>query len=230
MIELVHIEKLLLAAALGAIIGYEREKHGQAAGFRTNIIVATSSCLLMILALILIENYGKVSASASIRIDPARIPSYAVAGMGFLGAGAIIKGRGTVRGLTTAASLWLVNAIGLTVGAGAYFLAVVTTLVSIVFLYVFRMVFRPSFVRDTYRILAVTCSCPFEQLERIKAILTEYKIEIQNIDFYYDLSQNSYTMKLRLRMTDDIPLDKLVEEILIEETVKRIIWEEAPVP
>ncbi|OAG27902.1 hypothetical protein TH606_04525 [Thermodesulfatator autotrophicus] len=219
-----------MAAGLGAIIGYEREKHGQAAGFRTNIIVATSSCLLMILSILLVERYGSESASFSLRLDPARIPSYAVAGMGFLGAGAIIKGKGTVRGLTTAAGLWLVNAIGLTVGAGAYLLAIITTVISIVFLYVFRLVFRPSFVRDTYRILTITCTCPVEQLEKVKPILARYNIEIQNADFFYDIEKTIYTLKLRLRMTDNIPLEKLVGDILVLENIKRIIWEEAPVP
>ncbi|AEH43958.1 MgtC/SapB transporter [Thermodesulfatator indicus DSM 15286] len=225
-----ELGKLLLAATLGAIIGYEREKHGQAAGFRTNIIVATSSCLLMILSFLIVERFGGEPSTISLRLDPARIPSYAVAGMGFLGAGAIIKGKGSVRGLTTAASLWLVNAIGLTVGAGAYLLAIITTVISIIFLYVFRLIFRPSFVRETYRILTITCTCPVEQLEKIKAILVNYNVEIQNADFFYDIEKTIYTIKLRLRMTDDISVEKLVENILVLENIKSIIWEEAPVP
>ncbi len=222
--------KLLLAATLGGAIGYERERHGQAAGFRTNIIVATAACLLMDLSLYLTSQYHGFSSAAVIRLDPSRIPSYTVAGMGFLGAGAIIKGKGKVKGLTTAAGLWLVNAIGLAVGMGAYGAAVITTSISLVFLYVFRRLLRPSFVHDIYSILTVSCRCPSERLDEITEILKRYRAEIQAVNFYYDLAQRRHTIKIRLRTTDDIPQKKIIDEILLLENVENISWEEAPVP
>ena len=222
--------KLILAAFLGGAIGYERERHGQAAGFRTNIIVATAACLLMHLSNHLTDLYGHLSTASTIRIDPSRIASYTVAGMGFLGAGAIIKGKGKVKGLTTAAGLWLVNAVGLAVGMGAYRAAVLTTAISLVFLYVFRRLLRPSFVHDIYTVLTVSCRCPSERLEEISKILKRYNAEIQAVNFYYDLTQKRHTVKIRLRTTDDIPQARIIDEILLLENIERISWEEAPVP
>jgi len=220
--------KLILAAALGGAIGFEREHHGQAAGFRTNILVATSSCLLMLLSLHIAEIFEHLGAETTIRLDPSRIASYAVAGMGFLGAGAIIKGKGKVKGLTTAAGLWLVNAIGLAIGAGYIFAAVMTTVLSLVCLYGFRRLLRPTFVHDVYTILTVVSRRP-EHLERVKEILERHKAQIQAINFYYDLEKGLHTFKIRLLTTDNIPRE-IVEEISLLSEVKFVSWEEAPVP
>jgi len=95
---LIWMAKLLLAALLGGAVGFERETHGQAAGLRTNLLVSTGSCLLMMLSLHLPEMFQALDATSNLRIDPGRIASYAVAGMGFLGGGAILKGKGSVRG------------------------------------------------------------------------------------------------------------------------------------
>ena len=111
--------KLVLASLMGAAIGFERESHGQAAGIRTNILVCTGACLMMLLSLHMEEMFRALSVADSVvRLDPGRIASYAIASMGFLGAGAIIKGKGSIKGLTTAAGLWLVTGIGLSTGAG----------------------------------------------------------------------------------------------------------------
>ena len=110
--------KILIAAILGGAVGFERESHGQAAGFRTNLLVSIGACLMMMLSLEMEQLYRHLDSRAVVRLDPGRIASYAIASMGFLGGGAIIKGKGSVRGLTTAASLWLVTGLGLAVGAG----------------------------------------------------------------------------------------------------------------
>ena len=129
------IGKLLLAAAVGGAIGFEREAHGQAAGFRTYVIVGVASCLMMMLSLHMEELYRTLSDKSVVRLDPGRIASYAIASMGFLGAGAIIKGKGSVRGLTTAAGLSAATGIGLAVGAGYIITALVTTAIILASLY-----------------------------------------------------------------------------------------------
>lgn len=106
--------RLLVAAALGALVGYERETRKKSAGFRTNMLVSVGSCLFTIIS---IYSFGS---------DPARIAAGIVTGIGFLGAGSIIVGGKHVRGLTTAATLWVVAGIGLAVGVGEYILATVT--------------------------------------------------------------------------------------------------------
>ena len=101
-----ELSRLVLAAVVGAAIGFEREAHGQAAGLRTFILVTVGACLMMMLSLEMEELHRHLAVDQSVvRLDPARIASYAIASMGFLGAGAIITGKGSVRGLTTAAGL-----------------------------------------------------------------------------------------------------------------------------
>ncbi len=117
-----HITKILLAALLGFIVGIERDWSGKPAGIRTNMIIAVSSCLFTILS---IEGFfGNV-------VDTSRVAAQIVTGVGFLGAGALIHNKNHVTGLTTAANIWLVAAIGMAVGAGssglAAFVAVLTT-------------------------------------------------------------------------------------------------------
>ncbi|MCD6228180.1 MAG: MgtC/SapB family protein [Candidatus Omnitrophica bacterium] len=114
--------RLILAFFLGSIIGLEREKKGRSAGFRTHILVCTSSCLIMLVSLYMYELFRD-----EISLDPARIAAGVVTGVGFLGAGAIIRSSKAVRGLTTAASVWVSAAIGLAVGCGFYVGAILTT-------------------------------------------------------------------------------------------------------
>ena len=111
-----------MAFFLGSIIGLEREKKGRSAGFRTHILVCTSSCLIMLVSLYMYELFRD-----KISLDPARIAAGVVTGVGFLGAGAIIRSSKAVRGLTTAASVWVSAAIGLAVGCGFYVGAILTT-------------------------------------------------------------------------------------------------------
>ncbi|MCD6592228.1 MAG: MgtC/SapB family protein [Thaumarchaeota archaeon] len=114
--ELEYILRLLLALGLGAILGFERERVDKPAGLRTHILVSLGSCLFTILSL-----------TAFPGSDPARIASYVVVGIGFIGAGTIIQTRERIIGITTAASLWIVASIGMATGAGLYLLAVTTT-------------------------------------------------------------------------------------------------------
>ena len=124
-IELEMSLRLLLATALGAIIGYQRERVGKSAGLRTHILICIGAALFTIGSL-----YG-----FGVGADPARVAAGVVAGIGFLGAGAIIRrGEGVVEGLTTAATIWAVAAIGLAAGAGLYLVSAVTTVVILIVL------------------------------------------------------------------------------------------------
>ncbi len=116
--------RLLLAAILGGLIGYEREQSNHFAGFRTHILVSVGSTLLMLIS---IYGFTDFINYENINFDPSRIAAQVVTGIGFLGAGTILRHRFTVTGLTTAASLWVVAAIGLSIGAGFYYGAILTT-------------------------------------------------------------------------------------------------------
>jgi len=125
-IEVEMLLRLLLAAALGAVIGYQRERAGKPAGLRTHVLICVGAALFTVASL-----YG-FGAGA----DPARVAAGIVAGIGFLGAGAIMRtGEGIVAGLTTAATIWVVAAIGLAVGAGLYLASAVATALTLVVLF-----------------------------------------------------------------------------------------------
>ncbi len=178
---------LLLAAGLGGIIGFEREMHGQGAGFRTNILICMSACLMMQLSLNMEVLFSHLGQQTVVRLDPARIASYAIASMGFLGAGAIMKSEGTVRGLTTAASLWLLTGVGLAVGSGFYVPAVLTVLIAVLVLYGLRR-FKSNILREvhTHIMLRVdTEVCDFSHIEKL---LDEYKnLSVEFVNFRKDL-------------------------------------------
>src|ERR1700728_1310584 len=123
--------RLLAAAALGSLIGFERERLLWAARIRTHMLVCVVSCLIMI-----VSQYGfsSILTHQNVVLDPSRIAAQVVSGIGFLGAGAILARGEIVRGLTTAASIWTVAAIGLAVGGGLYFAAGVSTAVIVIIL------------------------------------------------------------------------------------------------
>jgi putative Mg2+ transporter-C (MgtC) family protein len=123
--------RLLLAAFLGSVIGFERERLLWAAGIRTHMVVCVGACLIMIVSAF---GFGDSLTSQNVVLDPSRVAAQVVSGIGFLGAGAILARGEIVRGLTTAASVWTVAAIGLAVGGGLYFAAGVSTAVIIVIL------------------------------------------------------------------------------------------------
>ena len=124
-IEIEMILRLLLAATLGAIIGYQRERAAKPAGLRTHTLICVGATLFTLASL-----YGFGTT-----VDPARVAAGIVTGIGFLGAGAIVRREeGLVAGLTTASTIWIVAAIGLAAGAGLYLLSVVTTIIALIIL------------------------------------------------------------------------------------------------
>jgi putative Mg2+ transporter-C (MgtC) family protein len=221
-----EVFKLILAAVVGGIVGFERETHGQAAGLRTNVLVCTGGCLLMMLSLHIEHIFRGLSINDSvIRLDPARIASYAIASMGFLGAGAIITGKGTVKGLTTAASMWLVTAIGLAIGAGFYVPALTSVLLSLLVLYGFRQIKR-HLPKDEHTLLTLVFDQTQGPMEQIKDILTSHKINVNFINYYLDQRQKTVTYKLRLQSRMDIPWGHLVHAMKEIGALREMSWEE----
>ncbi|HKZ03952.1 MAG TPA: MgtC/SapB family protein [Methylomirabilota bacterium] len=129
--------RLVVAALLGAAIGYERDTRGRPAGLRTHLIVSLASSLFMVVST-QFAYYQRYAPGDIVSVDPSRIGSYVAAGIGFLGAGAILRTGISVQGLTTAAGLWLVAAIGLAAGAGMYPEGVLATAIGLVALWALR--------------------------------------------------------------------------------------------
>ena len=132
MSDFVILQRLLLITLIAGAIGYERERHGRAAGFRTHILVGIGSCLVMLTGIYLME-----TSAGRAPFDPTRMAAQVISGIGFLGAGTIIRSRASIRGLTTAAGLWAVGGIGLAVGAGFIRGAVFTGVMVIIVLFGF---------------------------------------------------------------------------------------------
>ncbi len=136
--------KLLLAIALGGIIGLEREASQKPAGLRTHILICFSAALAMILSQVVLQ--GKEAMSG----DTLRLAAAVITGMGFIGAGTIIQSQGMVHGLTTAATLWTVTVMGLTIGAGYYLVAVIAAALVMATLIVFRRVEETHLKKTLY--------------------------------------------------------------------------------
>ena len=127
------ILRLVLTTVLSGLIGLEREMHKRTAGLRTHILVSLGSCLIMLTSLYVFDIYKEIT-----KLDPARIAAGVITGIGFLGAGTIIREKEGVRGLTTAASLWVVAGIGLAVGCGFKRAAIYTTVIALIVLFFLR--------------------------------------------------------------------------------------------
>lgn len=127
------ISRLVLSAVLSGLIGLERQMHKRTAGWRTHILVSVGSCLIMLTSIYIFAIYKQMAV-----IDPSRIAAGVITGIGFLGAGAIIQERAGVKGLTTAASLWVVAGIGLAIGCGFYTAGIFTTVLALFVLFFLR--------------------------------------------------------------------------------------------
>ncbi len=136
--ELEMLLRLVAALVSGALIGYERSFHGRPAGLRTHVLVCLASSLLMLVTVY--EMHWVKTGPAEIRLDPTRMAQGIMTGIGFLGAGVIVKEGLNVRGLTTAASIWITSAIGILAGVGLYLPMAISVLMTLIVLSVFRWV------------------------------------------------------------------------------------------
>ncbi|MFA5276107.1 MAG: MgtC/SapB family protein [Candidatus Omnitrophota bacterium] len=137
------IYRLSLTVLLSGLVGLERQIQRRYAGLRTHILLALGSCLIMLTSLYVFDIYKDVA-----KLDPARIAAGVITGIGFLGAGTIIRDNEGVRGLTTAASLWVVSGIGLAVGCGFAHAAIYTTGLTLIVLFILRYVDNIIFLRN----------------------------------------------------------------------------------
>lgn len=191
--------RLILALFLGGLIGLERESIARPAGFRTHILVATGSALIMMVSM---YAFSETLAGS---YDPGRIAAQVVSGIGFLGAGTIMREGVNVQGLTTAASLWTVAGIGLAVGAGFYFPAVLgTVLAALTLLFLGKVGW--SHMVSRHKILTVILQDVPGQLASIFAVLAKYKVDVLNIDLS---PQGEGDAKLKLKVELSLKASKI---------------------
>ena len=162
--------RLLCAMFVGAVIGTERELTHRPAGMRTHMLVALGSCVVMITSQMIFHQYRAFGATP----DPARLSAQVITGVGFLGAGTILKEGPSIKGLTTAASVWAVACLGIAVGGGYYALGILGTVGMIVILVLFEWL-QEKLMRERYALylFSVSCSDVVSMLERINQLATE---------------------------------------------------------
>ena len=152
--------RLMVALILGAVVGLERERQERAAGLRTVTMVSLGSCLFTI-----------VGAYGFANTDPSRVAAQIVTGIGFLGAGTIFLRKDLVRGLTTAATIWAVAAIGMAAGTSQYFIALFTTLLILSVLMVLKPIEKRFFKRPSEALVSVVVPRGENEIERVRAVL-----------------------------------------------------------
>jgi putative Mg2+ transporter-C (MgtC) family protein len=220
------IIRLLLGAILGGVIGFEREVHGQAAGFRTQLLVCVAAVLIMIVSEnyyfhLLLENPELLKQDSAFRIDPARIAAGAVIGIGFLGAGAIIKSGFVIRGLTTAASIWIISAIGLAIGAGLYFEGILTSLITIIALLILRKLQRNIRIVQ-YRRVSVSARVSENAEEKIAAIFSDCGVAVSSIEYERDLTKDEILFVFSISTKDRDAIKELFYKLGTIDLVKKV--------
>ena len=181
--------RLVLAILCGATLGYERERHGRSAGLRTNILVCTGAALMMVVSKYFYYSPGEYLGNITTALDPARIAAQIVSGIGFLGAGVIIKERGGIRGLTTAATLWFNAGVGMACGAGMIILPFFCTVLGLLSLTVLKK-WEYKIQRDSFKVVHVECDGIGDTvLPMLIDHFTNMKLHIININFSQDIKQ-----------------------------------------
>lgn len=208
--------KLVLAAVLGGIIGLERELSGKPAGFRTNLLICVGAALLTELSIAVARAADPLVTQA----DPGRIAAQIVSGIGFLGAGTIIQARGSVVGLTTAATLWVVAAIGIAAGAGAYIEAIGTTFLVLAALLFLGRFEKSVLERQTSRIVQVTLAPEPRLLQVVEEALrtTGLQVRIADVERQRDAIVATFESKGSPPM-----LAKIVSRLLEIPGVRKIV-------
>lgn len=212
------IFKLLLGALLGGIIGFERQTHGRPAGFRTQLLVCVACVLLMIIS----ESYYShaVVAGEVVRIDPTRIAAGAMTGVGFLGAGVILKTGATVQGLTTAACVWIVSAIGLATGAGQYLAAVTGSIITFLSLWFLRIL-ETRMPKTIYKFVTLRTDNTGDE-DTIRNIFKNHGFEIIKMDYEILLPQHDKTFIFTVGGKHSSPIRTVLEMLSSVNWIKKI--------
>jgi len=209
--------KLIIAVILGGAVGWERETLDRPAGFRTHVLACVGSAVYMIVS----ESFSGP------RADPSRIASQVASGMGFLGAGTILRHGSIVRGLTTAASLWTVAAIGLCIGRGDMYL-VVAALAAVVVLLTLTVLGRVEKVvvaKRQYRLALIRAPHVRHFLPAIKGVFDAAAARIQSVEVVPSIGQDTEEMRVIVRLPPGVSAEDLTLELMALEGLTAVQWE-----
>jgi putative Mg2+ transporter-C (MgtC) family protein len=213
--------RLVLAALLGGAVGLEREVHGRPAGIRTYLILSLGTALLMVLSEYLMVAYQGKYPGLGFQGDPGRIAGQAITGVGFLGAGVIIRYKDTIRGLTTAACVWLVCSVGLAVGAGFYVVGVAVTLLTLLALIVLKAGER-RMRKDWFEDLEVVSEDLPGQITRLEGLIVQHGFEVINFGLKRDAEKKELKATFLVRVRAVQPQREILQDLLDLEGVRAV--------
>jgi len=218
------IVRTLAAFLAGLVVGWERETHGRPAGLRTNILACCAAAATMMIA----ENFLvlNVNPSAAIGVDPQRLGAGILTGIGFLGAGTIMRHENFVRGVTTAASLWFVTVLGLAFGSGFFAIGFIGLAVALAALFVLPG-FESNIKSDWYTTLRVTTTLDALSEEELRRRIQALGPEVSRMKLDYDLSQKQKTLTcdLKLKRSENINVGQtVVKDLALCVGVVRVEW------
>lgn len=200
--------KLLLAMLLGAAIGIERRRKAQIAGLRTFALISMGATLAMLISIYIPQEYFGLKNG-----DPGRIAAQVVSGVGFLGAGAIIQMKGSVRGLTTAAGIWMTACIGLAVGAGMYVIAIVATLLIIfVLVNIERLERHANFMWES-RVIRVKTNGIVPNLDACRSVIAHYGVHVRDVLIKYDYENDETIANFLVRAKGTLDASNLFHDL-----------------
>ena len=209
--EIDMVIRLALGLLAGAIMGFERSSRHQVAGLRTHILISLGATLLMLMSIWIPQEFMDLKNG-----DPGRIAAQVVSGIGFLGAGAIIRLGNNVRGLTTSASLWFVAAVGLAVGAGMFLAAAIAELLGLFTLLVLGKFERRVFPSERFQIMEISYKTAINDTSEVMEIIKSSKIRIQSVN----IVSESKSKGAKLILLAGVPTN--IDIALVSQSIKTI--------
>ena len=201
--------KLLLSMVLGASVGLERRHKGQIAGMRTFALICMGATLAMLVSIYIPEKLFGATANG----DPGRIAAQVISGIGFLGAGAIIQMKGSVRGLTTAAGMWMIASIGLAVGAGMYLIAVTASVLIILVLTLLEICEKHLFKGKEQKIVRLKVNYIVKDASPFRQFFANHNVHISDEFLRYDYTLGTTPINFMVRSQDKTDFIALFDEI-----------------
>jgi putative Mg2+ transporter-C (MgtC) family protein len=214
---MIYAFRLVLACVLGGIIGYEREHTHRPAGFRTHILVCVGSALVMITSEFIFNKYQHMAA-----VDPTRLGAQVISGIGFLGAGTIIREGFNVKGLTTAASLWAVSCVGIAAGIGFYEGAIAATVLIYLTLIALRKIEKGMASKKMLKTIYIQAFNITGLIGTISEILLSYDVTIKSIEFMNNEEDGNLSIKISVRYPNLNVCGNVINDIHKIEGVQKV--------
>ncbi|MGV3540474.1 MAG: MgtC/SapB family protein [Rufibacter sp.] len=209
--------RLFLSTLLGGLLGWERESRRQQAGLRTHMIICVGACLLMLLSVYIPQTFTQYR-----NVDPGRIAAQVVSGIGFLGAGAIFRLGANTHGLTTAATIWAVAAVGLTVGVGMYEAAALATLVLLFVLSILDKVGKKFFIGGSLKTLKISFDSAKIETSKVFSILEKHRVTTHNVNVVQSTHKQNSKIQLFVFVPDNLNVKNFYKDLNELKNVEQI--------